>query len=59
MRLSLSYNQDHSLQITHPVQERFATSPLSFSSTPLEQWCGFFRVSQEPDKTGPAVFVLI
>ena len=57
MRLSLSYNQDHFLQITHPVQERLATSPVSFSSTLFEQWCGF--VSHRQDRHELHIIVIL
>ena len=43
-------NLSVSLQITHPAQERLATSPGSKSSTLFEQQCGFFYVPQESDK---------
>ena len=39
------------LQITHPTQERLATPPGFTSNTLSEQWCGFFQVSQVPDKS--------
>ena len=41
----LSLYQDHSLQITHPAQERLATPPGSTSPTHFEQWRGFFLIT--------------